>query len=90
MASGVPPVMTSTVSASVGRLAAGEAEVQHLRAGRRADDDVGRFQIAVDHAALVRVGDGAGDLDAITDELIEGQAVVRDHFRERLPVDVPP
>ena len=39
-----------------------EPEVEHLGLARFGDEDVGRLQIAVDDAALVRVLDGVGDL----------------------------
>ena len=41
----------------------GEAEIEHLRLAALVDEDVGRFDVAVDDAARVRCIEGIGDLN---------------------------
>jgi hypothetical protein len=53
--------------------AAGDAEVGQPRRAVAADEDVGRLDVVVDDAGLVGGLDGAGQLDAGTQHLVNGQ-----------------
>ena len=66
----------------VGLRRAREAEVEHLRLARLGDEDVGRLQVAVDDAALVRVLHGVGD-SATSRALPRSSSLLRDVVVER-------
>ena len=50
-----------------------------------ADGDVGGFQIAMDHAALVRVPQRRRDLLSVANDGLGGKAIFRDQLGERPP-----
>ena len=56
------------------RLHLGEAEVEHLHAIARADEDVGGFDVAVDDARAMRGVQRVGDLDAHVEQPCSGSA----------------
>ena len=64
-----------------------QPEVEHLHAAVRRHDDVGRLQIAVGDAAIVRRGDGFRDLHAVSQQPVRGDAAGADAVREVLPLD---
>ncbi len=65
-----------------------EAEIEHLDAVLRTDDDVGGLEIAMDDAPLVRMRQRARDLRAVPKYGFDGQAVERQHLGERTAVHV--
>src|SRR5262249_353618 len=64
-----------------------EAEVKDLHHVSWRDDDVGRLEIAVDEAALVRGVEGVGNLTGDRDGLTRRQRSPADAIGERLAVD---
>ncbi len=80
--------------AAVGRQAllverAGDAEVRHLRAALRVDQDVLGLDVAVDDVALMRDAERARDLDRVGDRLGDGEAAhAADAVLQRLALDV--
>ena len=60
----------------------GQAEVEDLDPPLVGDHHVGRFEVAVDHAALMGRADRLGHRDRPLEESFEGEAVVRDPFAE--------
>jgi hypothetical protein len=66
-----------------GAASLGQAEVQQLRA-RLGDHHVRRFQIAMHDARFVRFVERFGDLDSVTQDLIERQRTFRRFVGERL------
>ena len=67
--------------------AARQPEVEDLGAAGPADGDVGGLQIAMDHAALVCVAQRRGDLLAVANGGLGGEAILRDQFGEGSPFD---
>ena len=69
--------VASAAPACGGRLAAaddlGQAPVHHQRLAVRAEQDVGRLEVAVDHAPAVGVGHHVADGDEPVQELPQGQ-----------------
>ncbi len=70
-----------------GRRPAREPEIEYLGRAFRADGHVRGLQVAVNHAALVRVRQRGRDLLAIPDDRFGRQAVGRDDLRKRLALD---
>ena len=64
-----------------------QPEVQHLHAPVRRHDHVGAFQIAVHHAALVRMRQRSGELRAVTHHVLDPQRARRHLRAQRLPFD---
>ena len=62
----------------------GQAEVQNLHLAMLVDDDVGGFQIAMHDARAVRGRQPVGDLDGITERLIQPDAFAADQPVQRL------
>jgi hypothetical protein len=72
----------------VGRIGpARQPEVEDLGPAVGRDDDVGRLEVAVNDAVPVRVDEGVGNLEAVTDDRLGGETAVRDQLRQRLAVD---
>ena len=65
----------------------GQAEVEHLDGPIRAQLDVGRLQIAMDDALLVRGLQGVGDLSRDIDRLVDRQRAVLEPLGERRSLD---
>jgi hypothetical protein len=65
-----------------------DAEIQHLGALLIVDHDIGRFQIAVHDAALVRVSERAGDVRPVAQHGFDRQPVRGHELRQRPAVDV--
>ncbi len=66
---------------------AGQAEVQQLGAGAR-QHDVGRLEIAMDHAVAMRPVERIGDLGAVADDLVRRQRPARQAAGQRLAFEV--
>ena len=69
------------------RSRAGETEVQDLHVSVVRDDDIGRLEISMDNAAIVRGGECPRDLDAVFNRLADWQRPARDQVGERFTVD---
>ena len=65
----------------------GQPEVGDPRVAVLVEEDVGRLEVAVDHAALVGVLDGLGDLADQPGGLARGQRTVGKALGEALPLD---
>src|SRR5262249_45163728 len=61
---------------------ASETEVHNFGDARFGDDDVGRFDVAMDDTGCVRGGEAAGDLDGEIESLGKGKLRVRKFLRE--------
>ena len=64
-----------------------EAEVEHLDAAVGGDHDVGRLEIAVDDALVVRGGQCVGDRERDRHQAFTGQTAVGNQSIERLTLD---
>ena len=64
-----------------------ESEIQNLDRLVRRDLDVGRFQVAVDDAVLVRGLQSFGDLQRNAQRLLEAHRTTREPLGERLALD---
>ena len=64
-----------------------EAEIEHLHGPVRADLDVGRLEIAMDDALLVRRVERLGDLPRDRQRLVERDRTSCDAVGERLTLD---
>ena len=69
-------------------LGLGDPEVEHLGVALSGDEDVGRLQVPVDHAALVDEVDRAADLDDQLEALAHAELVDVAVGIERRPLDV--
>jgi hypothetical protein len=58
----------------VDRHVPGEPEIEHLHQAVRRDDNVRGFQIVVDNAPAVGVAERAGDLHAVAQNGLDGEA----------------
>ena len=65
----------------------GQPEVEDLDGPLGCDLDVGRFQITMDDAAIVRRLERLGDLASSRDDLVDRQRTGRQALRERRPLD---
>lgn len=65
----------------------GETKVQNLDLSGRGDDDIGRLDVAMDDAAIVRMCQGSGDLRAIPHNQLRAQALRGDQRIERGALD---
>ena len=65
----------------------GQAEVQHLDRAVGRDLDVGRLQIAMDDAVLVRRFERLGNLPRDRQRFVDGQRAARDPVGERVALD---
>ncbi len=65
----------------------GETEIEDLHAAVARDHDVGRLQIAMRDAALMRGADRVGERNREREQAVEWQAIVGDQIRKRLPID---
>ena len=65
----------------------GQTEIEHLDEPVGADLDVGRFQVAVDDAAVVRRFERLGDLAGDVERLVERQGAHIDPQGQRRPID---
>ena len=50
-----------------------ETEVEHFGTAFGSDDDVGAFEVAMDDAATVRMGQGVGDLNTVAKYRLHGK-----------------
>ena len=64
-----------------------QTEIQHLDATSGHDDHVGSFQIAMNNAAFMSMRHGVGDLFAVTNHRLHGQAVFWNLLRQRTSAD---
>ena len=64
-----------------------EAEVEHLDQAFRGDHDVGRFEIAMRDAAVVRARQGGGDLNAVAQHDLWRQSDAAAHLAQALAFD---
>jgi hypothetical protein len=78
-------VTAAVISESTARFC--ETEVEHLHAPIRRDDDVVAFQITMDDAALVRVGERIGELTPVVHDLLDWQRTGVQHRAERASFD---
>ena len=62
-----------------------QAEVEHLHRAVRPDNDIGRFEIAMDDAARVRRRERISDRDGDAQHLAKAHAVARDEASRLLP-----
>ncbi len=65
----------------------GQSEIQNLHTGRR-HHDVARLQVAMDDRLGVGCRQGVGDLDAITQRLVQRQNAFFHSRRQGLALDV--
>ena len=65
----------------------GEPEVRHLGGALVRDDHVGGFEVAVEHALLVRVADRERDVAEDLHPAAQGESLARQERRERLADD---
>ena len=65
-----------------------DAEIQHFRPALRRDDDIGRLEVAMDDAALVRFFESGGHVAGKRDDLSLGQRPGGDALGERRSRDV--
>ena len=65
----------------------GQAEVEHLDGAVGPDLDVGRLEIAMNDALLVRGFERLGDLPRDRERLVERERPARDAVGERLALD---
>ena len=63
----------------------GQPEVEHLHHAVKPHLDVGRFEIPMDHALLMRSFEGFGDLPGNGQRFINGDRALADPIRERRP-----
>ena len=80
-------VVGHTATEQIGAGCLRQAEVQDLDRPIGADLHVGRLQIAVDDALLVRRFERLGDLPRDGQRLVEGDGALRDAIRKRRPFD---
>jgi len=66
----------------------GEPKIQNFGAPFRRNHHVGRFQVAVNHPAVVRVRQRVGNLRAVAQDRVRRQAALRHHRRQRLSLHV--
>ena len=66
----------------------GQSEIEELDAALGVDHDVAGLEIAVHDAGGVRLGQRAGDLDGVAQDLLEPHAPLGDELAERLAVHV--
>ena len=89
-----PVVVTAIVGASVDRrarrpraLGLGQTEVEQLDRAARRDLDVGRLEIAVDDALVVRGFEAVGNLPGDLERLVERNRALLDPLRQRRTLD---
>jgi hypothetical protein len=63
----------------------GESEIQDFGQAPPGNEDVGRLDVAVDHALAVRRGQRAGDLDAERQRIFQRQRLAGDAMLQSLP-----
>ena len=72
--------------AAAGSLALRETEIEHLDGAVIADLDVGRLEIAMHDAGLVRRFERLGNLPRDGEGFVKGNRALRDAIRERRPL----
>ena len=68
--------------------AARESEIENARDTILVHENVARLEVAMNHAATMRIRDGIGDLMKERDHRAGGQRVVRDESVEPLTLDI--
>jgi hypothetical protein len=66
----------------------GQTEVEHPQASLAVDHDVGRFQVAVDDAALVSRPQGIGQGDRQLEQPLGGEALLGDQLVQAVSLDM--
>src|SRR5262249_32953450 len=81
------PMSVRSVVCCASPSGARDAEVEDLRLPGLVDEDVPGLQVAVDHALLVRVLDGVGDLREEIEALVRPQFSLAHVVRQRHAAD---
>ncbi len=80
-----PPCVVSALPEREAEL--GDAEIEHLDGAVGGDEQVGRLDVAMHHALAMRGIEGAGEVAAEGEHLVDGHRSARQPRRQRLAVE---